>query len=90
MEPEEFISRKKIEKSMAPKIGHEYFVDASKLGIGSDDKTLPCVLESHSGGKCDVRLADGPYTGMRVTVDNKNITAVDKKDINHICGDLFK
>ena len=78
---------KRVEKNCTPSDDNSYFVDGAVVNIESG--LVPCSRKSETAETYSLILADGPYTGMEVTVAKKHVSVLGKGDMSKASDKLF-
>jgi hypothetical protein len=82
-----FLATQRISDLLSSSDRTEWFVDASAIGLQSGQ--VPCILDGSDGDKLKITVADGPYTGMAITVDPTSVTEIDASTMEDMAGDIF-
>jgi hypothetical protein len=65
----------------------EWFVDGDAIGM--EGGQVPCILDGADGNNLKITVADGPYTGMAVSVDPTSVTEIGSDTMEEIAEDIF-
>jgi hypothetical protein len=82
-----FLATQRISDYINADARTEWFVDGDAIGMKSGQ--VSCILDGSDGEKLKITVADGPYTGMAISVDPMSVTEIGSDTMQKISEDIF-
>jgi hypothetical protein len=82
-----FLATQRISDSLYSDGKTEWFVDGNAIGMSGGQ--VPCILDGAEGQSLKITVADGPYTGMAISVDPTSVTEISQDTMEEISEDIF-